>query len=140
MYTAKVINKVFDQGLLTINVEFTDGETTFSDHCVPQDKNAFNGWLKQKLEFLNHAEQTYKDLKDGDELVVTQEQEPTPTPTPPLTKAEVDRNEWLKDYERWLKVKTTLIDSGILTGTEAQLVAFKKKVKDDFLPDYINYI
>ena len=138
MYTAKVINKVFDQGLLTINVEFTDGKETFTDHCVPQDKDAFNGWLKQKLEFLNHAKKTYKDLKDGDPLVVVEI--PTVTPTPVLTAEETARNTWLKDYERWVKVKSTLIDTGILTGNEAPLVNLKNKVKTNFLPNYINSI
>lgn len=65
----------------------------------------------------------------------------TPPPDPPQpTQAELDRAAWLKNYYLWIKVKTTLIDTGILTGSETAIAALKTSVQTGFKAAYINYI
>lgn len=136
MYTAKIQGKSYNEGRLWVNVEFTDGIDKIVDGCSPQDENALKAWVKEKLNFLNYTKNVIEALPDGAAIDLSE-----PTPKVPVIPNDVKlRNEWIERYVKWVKVKSTLIDTGILTGSETPLVNLKNKVKDDFLPAYINYI
>jgi len=136
MYTAKIHDKSLNEGRLWINVEFTDGVTSIVEGLSPQDENALKGWVKEKLNFYNNVKPVVDLLNSGDTIDVSE-----PVVEPQVIPNDIKlRNEWVQRYNRWVKVKTTLIDTGILTGSETALVTLKNKVKTDFLPDYIKYI
>jgi len=63
---------------------------------------------------------------------------PEPTVVPP-TQAELDQQQFLKDYTRWLLVKRA-IDVGILTGSETSVVNLLNKVKAEFKPAYLDIL
>lgn len=136
MYTAKVIRKdVVPQGT-RVFVDFIDGATVLSESCIPQNVDGLKFWIKSRLETLNSAPEIESAFPDGVDADVS---DPVVTPPTP-TQAELDEAQWLKDYRTWVKVKTTLIDTGVLTGSETKVVQLKTKVTTDFLPAYLDFI
>lgn len=135
MYTAKIKSKEFINGALKVTVDYSDGVTTVTESCIPQDFDGLKFWVKSRLA-------TFNGGKEIDTVYATDDViDPTPVvETPTLTAEERARNAWLQKYAKWLKVKTTLIDTGVLTGNETKAVALLNKVKTDFLPEYIDSI
>lgn len=136
MYTAKIVNKDYVGGALQISVEFTDGVKTITEHCTPSDEGGFKHWVKSRLATFNYAKQADATVAVNDVIDVT---DPAPV-IPVQTAEETARDKWLKKYNKWVKIKTTLIDTGILTGDEANLVTLKGKVQSDYLPEYLDLI
>lgn len=134
MYTAKIHDKSFDAGVLRVQVEFTNGTDSIFESCVPQDEGGLKYWVKGRLEQLNFA--TTSDAK----YAVGSTVDLSETPVVTKTQAEIDRDNWVLLYQRWLRVKTGLIDTGILTGNETKVVNLKAKVQSDFLPSYVDFI
>ena len=136
MFTAKVISKEQVGGTIRFSVEFTDGTKTVMEQSVPQDEVGFKYWVKSRLDTFNSAPILDAKYVEGSTVDVSEAVVTPPAPT----QAEIDRNTWLKNYAKWVKVKTTLIDTGILTGNETQLVTLKGKVQTDFKPAYLDFI
>lgn len=136
MYTAKVIRKdVVPQGT-RVFVDFIDGATVLSETCIPQNVDGLKYWIKSRLETLNSAPAIESAFPDGVDADVSDPVVTPPTPTP----EEIARKDWLADYYKWIKVKTTLIDTGILTGNETKVLQLKTKVQNNFLPAYLDFI
>lgn len=136
MYTAKIFDKSFDAGVLRVQVEFTNGTNSIFESCVPQDENGLKYWVKGRLAQLNFSAEVDTKFPKGGVVDVSEK-----TVTPPvLTAAEIAQAEWLKNYTKWTKIKTTLIDTGILTGNETKLANLKAKVTSDFIPAYLDII
>lgn len=135
MYTAKINDKSFDAGVLRVQVEFTNGTESIFESCVPQDEGGLKYWVKGRLDQLNFASTIDSKYAVGSTVDVSV----TPT-TPTKTQAEIDRDNWMLLYQKWLRVKTGLIDTGILTGNETKVVNLKAKVQSDFLPSYVDFI
>lgn len=136
MYTATIEDKSFNAGVLQINVEFTDGVTSFIETVRPQDENGLKHWIRGRRDQLNFAATSDTKYAIGTVVDVAT---PVVTPTTP-TVAELAQAEWLANYLKWVKIKSTLIDTGILTGNETKLVTLKAKVQSDFLPAYLDII
>ena len=60
----------------------------------------------------------------------------TPIVPPEPTQAELDRTEWQSNWTK-LKLVEELITAQVLTGNEPQVLALRKKVKDDFKVTYL---
>jgi hypothetical protein len=136
MYTATIKSKTPVNGAIKVDVEFTDGVTSVIESCIPQDENGFKFWVKSRLAVFNSATEIDSTYAVNDPVDVTD-----PVVTPPVpTQEEVDRDKWIANYRKWVKVKTTLVDTGVLVGDEAQLVTLKNKVTNDFLPAYLDFI
>lgn len=136
MYTAKIHDKSFDAGVLRVQVEFTNGTESLFESCVPQDEGGLKYWIKSRLDQLNFA--TVIDTKYS---VGTTVDVSTPVEQAPVqTAEEIAAEKWLKKYYKWVKIKTTLIDTGILTGNETAVAALKGKVQSDYLPAYLDLI
>lgn len=136
MYQAIVKGKALNEGRITINVEFTDGVNATIETCIPQDADAFKAWVKERLRFYNASAELDRELQENAEIDTRD-----PVVIKPVIPTDViARNNWINLYNKWVKVKTTLVDTGVLAGTEAVLVTLRNKVKNDFLPDYINHI
>lgn len=134
MYTAKILNKIINDGVLTINVEFSDGVTTLVEWCKPQDEGGLKYWVKSRLDQLNAVPTLDSKYPDGQIIDVSE------TPAITKTQAEINRDNWILLYQKWIRVKTGLIDTGILNGNETKVVALKAKVQSDFLPAYVDFI
>lgn len=135
MYTAKIHDKSFDAGVLRVQVEFTNGAESIFESCVPQDEGGLKHWVKSRLTQLNFAGEVDTKFPVGSTVDLS-----TPVEEVVRTQEEIDRDKWLKKYNKWVKIKTTLIDTGILTGNEANLVTLKGKVQSDYLPEYLDLI
>jgi hypothetical protein len=136
MYTAKIFDKSFDAGVLRVQVEFTNGVESIMESCVPQDEGGLKYWIKGRLAQLNFASEIDTKYAVGSTVDVA---EPA-AEVPVQTAEEIAQEKWLKKYNKWVKIKTTLIDTGILSGNEANLVTLKGKVQSDYLPEYLDLI
>jgi hypothetical protein len=134
MYKAKITNKSYEDGILTFNVEFSDGVTSRTEQVQPQDESGLKLWVESRLIAFNAGKEVSDKYSEGDVIDVTK---PVVTPPKP-TQAELDRDAWLNDHYLWVRVKTTLIDTGILTGTETEVKALQDKVKNGFRAEYID--
>lgn len=134
MFTHKIISKEFENGVLVFGVEFTDGVKVITEAVKPQDEVGFKYWLRQRLASLNSLTEL-ESVNVGDSVDPTE-----PVPVDNRTQAEKDRDAWLEKYAKWVRIKTTLIDTGILTGSETQVQTFLADVKAGFKPAYINYL
>lgn len=133
MYTAKIHSKSFDAGVLRVQVEFTNGVNSIIESCVPQDENGLKYWVRGRLSHLNFTADVDTKYPDDSDIIID------PVVVPP-TPEEVAASAWLANYLRWVKIKTTLIDTGILTGNETKVVNLKTKVQNDLLPEYLGLI
>lgn len=133
MYTAKIISKEERNNVLQLTVEFTNGTNTFSEQVTPQDKFGLDHWVTTRLRSLNAVEEMKSlDPATAPTYSITVEPEKTPT--------QLEAEAWLRKYNRWVQVKQNLIDTGVLTGSETQVVALLAEVKSGFKPAYLNLL
>ncbi len=90
---------------------------------------------KNKITFLTARDALVPTLVEGP---ITPADLPVITP-PVLTPAQIAQNQFVQDYQLWVKVKHA-IDVGILTGNEVPVVNLKNKVQSEFLPSYLNLL
>jgi len=128
MYTAKLINRVKENGVVRWIVEFSNGTDTFTDSFKVNKYVDLRKQVTNRLNDLNFVDTFTLDAPI--DLLVD-----TPVVQTPEQIAE---DKWLKQYYKWVKIKTTLIDTGILTGNETKIADLKAKVQSDYLPAYIN--
>ncbi len=130
MYTAKLITRDMDQGRYKWTVEFTDGSKTWTEFFYDGKYEQVRNRVAYKLKELNEVD-TFTEGQTIDPIVNT----------PVIqTPEEIARDKWLQIYTKWVRIKTTLIDTGILTGNETKLTQLKAKVQSDFIPAYIDNI
>lgn len=133
MYTATVKNKEIIKGQMNITVDFSDGTTTITEKCIPQDRNGFVHWVKSRLSTFNSATEIDTDYSIN---TVVDLSEPVP---PAPTAGELAKQAWFADYLTLQDVQK-LIDLGVLTGTEPKVVSLRNKVKNNFKPEYLSLI
>lgn len=132
MYTfSKVLS---DEKNLTLRRRIVAVEFVENGNLLTQ---TFQFSLNTSLEDIKRAVKSYLDelnavIPDltGDLSTVTE-----PTPEVP-TQAKLDRQAWEADFAKLEKVRR-LIDCGVLTGNETQIVTLRNKVKADFKPAYL---
>ena len=129
MFTHTITNKEVTGDTVTLTVEFTDGTTTLTEKVIPQDKYGLRKWVSDRLNSLNET----KELKEDDSIVGTEIDLQPDNRTP----AEKAFEAWYKRYRQLQQVQT-LIDLGVLTGTETPVTNLRQKVTDDFKPAFIN--
>jgi hypothetical protein len=130
MYTHKIISKEFENGVLVLGVEFTDGTKTITEAVKPQDEAGFKYWLQQRLTSLN-------SLSNLEKVAVNTSVDVT-DPVVVKTPEEIAEEEWFRLYNRWVNVKNNLIDTGVVPANNAKAVALLQSVKDGLLPAYID--
>lgn len=132
MFTHKIISKEFENGVLVLGVEFTDGAKIITEAVKPQDEAGFKYWVKQRLNSLN----SLTELEKVDVNTSVDISDPVDT----RTQAEKDLEAWLKLYYRWVNVKNNLIDTGIIPANNPKAVALLQEVKDGLKPAYIDHL
>lgn len=60
MFTHKIISKEFENGVLVLGVEFTDGVKTITEAVKPQDEAGLKYFLEQRLISLNSLNELEK--------------------------------------------------------------------------------
>jgi len=136
MFTQKFNRKENTEQGVRYYFDFSNGAKTYTDACVPQDLNGLKFWIKSRLEKYNTEEKLESELVPGQSIDMTD----IVVVPPLLTQAEIARNAWLEKYSKWVRIKTTMIDTGVLTGKETQVKNFLSDVKAGFKPAYINYL
>ncbi len=129
MYTAKIKGKTPENGLVLVEVEFTDGVTTVTESIKPASYENLKDMVRSRLNALNSA--TEIDARPIDEVIETAIAQ---------TQAEIDRDKWLVAYNKWTKVKKNLIDTNILIGNEPAVTALQTKVKNGLKAEYLDFI
>ena len=118
-------------GNVKLVVDFTNGTEKATQEYTLSSPQPLKYLVKPMIDNLNALDTFQGSLNVGSIDI-------TPDTVTPKTQAEKDLEQFLKDYSLWVKVKNNLIDTGILTGNEAQVVALKSKVQSEFKPAYIN--
>lgn len=132
MYTATLTDKKIVDGKIVATVSYTNGADTLVETISFIDVETFKRAVKSKVDALNTTATAVNNLSLG--AIDT-------TPTPPtLTQAQIDEQTWMNQYTKWVRIKTTLIDTGILTGNETALVNLLNQVKTGFKAAYVNDI
>jgi hypothetical protein len=134
MFTHKIISKEFENGVLVLGVEFTDGVKVITEGVKPQDEAGFKFWLKSRLSSLNSL--TELEKVNINEAVDVSE----PAPVDTRTQDEKDRDIWITKYLKWVKIKATIIDTGIVPITNTKIANMLDDLKSTLLPEYIDYI
>lgn len=131
MYTATLIGdtKNIDLRRRMVNVEFTDGKTTFAKEFqfrIDETVENMKRTVKQYLDELNFIPPTLNaNIADYVE----------PTPDAPVV--DTARQTWNEDREK-LRVVMELVRDGVFTGDEAQITTLQTKVKKGFKPEYLS--
>lgn len=132
MWTAQIESKKIEKGILHIGVIFSNGSDSFTVVYPLENPNfeSFKNQVKNRLSNLNGLDTLLGTINTGTV--------PDPIVTQP-TQAELDRQQFITDYSRWVNVKKA-IDVGILTGSEAPVLTLLNKVKAEFKPAYLDVI
>jgi len=134
MYTAKIINKAEIDGILTLTVEFSNGVKTYTEKVKPQDKVGFEHWVKARITSLNALNELTAEDNVGKEVVFSKEEVPV------CSVEETERNAWLDKYRKWVRIKQTVVDTGIVPATNTKIVAMLDDLKAKLKPEYIDFI
>jgi hypothetical protein len=138
MWTANLQKESQPDGSLVVAITYSDGVRSMIDRFdVQGDMN--NDYLamkaKSKIDWLTAQDQSFTAITEG----AIQPMD-TPVVIPPVPDpAQVAQQQFVTDYQQWLRVKAA-IDSGVLKGTEPEVIALLKKVQGEYQAPYINAI
>lgn len=131
MYTASLTNKIPEAGKIRFVVTFTDGADSFTKEII-QDVGSIN-----HEEIKRQVARVLTDLNTPPDIPTGAIGSPTAPPATP--QAEIDRNQWLKDWNN-LKGANQLIAAGIIADTLPAYTTLKNKVIADFKNSYVTYL
>lgn len=128
MFTASITNKTENtNGTLTVEVTFSDGVKTFTETTIPQDSDGLTYFINGRLKTLNFTSTT---LPLG---VYTPPIKIVPV-IDPTTQARID---WFQKVNRLSRIKSFLLDTKVLTGTEKEVTDLVASVQAGYLPEYL---
>lgn len=130
MFTARIQNKTIEQGVLTINIIFSDGNISRTESCVPQNEDGFIFWVKGRLDTLNASSTLAQKYADGSVVSFS-----TPVVEEP-TQEETDRSNWIALQKKLDYIKSQLTD----VVKESEILALEAQVKADFKTEYLDFI
>lgn len=115
-------------GMTSFTVEYRkDGEETLKDE-MRIDRFSVE-WLKnfvrEKVATLNHVPESVEAGKID-----------TTVPAPP---AETPAQIWRRDFGRYQQANA-LVGAGVIPANNAKFLALKTRLKDNFLPEYIDFV
>lgn len=134
MFTHKIISKEFENGVLVLGVEFTDGVKTITEAVKPQDENGFKYWLKSRLNSLN-------SLNELEQVTVNSS---VPLEDTAPTQAELDKQLWFAKYDELDKLEK-IASKDFLTGPKLTILNNKITSVKAFLDtnakaEYLDFI
>jgi hypothetical protein len=135
-YTAKITGKALEKGNLRVQVEFKNekGEV-FTEYFVTSQKQK-ESWLdeqvKAKLAHLNELPALHDSIEQGREIVLTQEEQETGIhELTPRERYQAD----LAQFEKYIAA----VAKGLTTDETEHFKALKKRLQDNFLPEYLSF-
>jgi len=132
-YSAKIIGKVLERGQLKVQVQYKSDSDTFEEYIVVS-RGQPEGWLteciKARLADLN-------ELPAIHEAIVTPSEEITHDIHAPEPKTLTPREEYAADLQRFEKF-VHAVARGLTTVQHDDFVALKKKLADNFTPEYLD--
>lgn len=131
MFTHKIISKEFENGVLVLGVEFTDGVKVITEGVKPQDEAGFKHWLTSRLASLNSLTELEK-ININDSVDVS-------TPADTRTQEEKDKALWLQ-RDAVKESVDRAIAKGYLTGLEPKVTQLNTWLKTNFKPEYIDLV
>ena len=126
MYTAKLIGdtKNIELRRRMVNVEFTDGNTTFN--------REFQFRVDETIETIKRTVKQYLDELNTTPADITGSITDVPVVEEPVkTAKELAKEAWDADWAK-LQAIQPYIDAGVFTGTETAIVTLRNKVKTGF--------
>lgn len=114
-------------------VEYTDGTKFIDSLVIPQDEDGLIYWVKSRLNTLNSAEELPLKYPIGTAVGAI------PLEEVPTTEV-AERDAWLNDYLRYQRIKTGLIDTGLMSGDDKTLSDLRSDLQVGFKPEYLNFI
>jgi hypothetical protein len=139
-WTASSQVQIGSDGLKVLSITYSDGTKNITNRYeinTSYTPEFVSKLVRDKINYLTIQDQRADQLSSG--TIVPASPDPVINPPAP-TQSEIDRRQWINDYNKWVKIKQTLIDTGILTGSEAPLVTLKDRVKTNFKPAYLDFI
>lgn len=132
MFTATIVKKEETGFGLKLTVEFTNGTRTLIEEVLPQDRDGFDHWLESRLKSLETGEELKTELVEGVSVV----------PLEKVVSVETPVDAWLKKYYKLVRVKQTLVDTGVVPANNPRYVALLDEVRTGLKanPDFFNAI
>lgn len=137
MYTAKFLTSEETAQGTRFYVEFTNGENTITEWCIPQDENGFNFWVKGRLESINTAETLKAQLQAGVEISVPKENtQPQPSEDDIAFQTWFENNRALENAE---KLQERALKHGLEVDPVLveQINTLAQTVNSTFRPEYV---
>ena len=125
MYTASLVEKLIENGKIRWIVEFSNGTDSFKDSLVGGNYE----WLKRSVASRLAELNTEVTLGPIDTTIVP----------PTQTQAEIDRDQWLRDWSNLLGAQK-LIAAGVIADTLPAYVTLKNKVTTNFKNAYVTLL
>lgn len=131
-WTATINSKIITNGMLKVNVSFSDGTQTFSENYETrsgQDANWLNDNIKRRMDDLTSVEIFAESITVGAYEVKSAEQTTEPTLTGKAL------------YQHRLKLFEAMVSAirkGIITDTNTSFVNLKNWLKNNFADEYID--
>lgn len=139
MFTAKIKSTDSSEGVIKIFVDFTNGEKTFTEWCIPQDEAGFTHWVKSRIEAMNTAEILAEKLTAGDNINLVEPEVVEPTEEDIAFATWAVNNRALKNAEELVERSTK---HGLEVDPEllAQVQGLAALVNSTFKAEYIRKI
>lgn len=138
MFTAKINRKENRGGAIEVFVDFTDGVSTYTDSCIPSDRDGFRFWVKSRLTVYNTAPDLQTELVPGADFDASD-----PVVTPP-TQAQIDKDLWFAKYYELERLEQ-IAARNFLTGARLTVLNNKISTVKSFLDtnaktEYLNFV
>ena len=135
MFTHKIISKEFENGVLVLGVEFTDGVKVITEGVKPQDEVGFKYWLRSRLASLN-------SLTDLEQVSINDSIDLSEPDT--RTQAEIDKALWFAKYgelERLEEIAAKNFLTGVrITALNNKISTVKSYLDDNAKVEYLDFI
>lgn len=129
MITTAITGKSLIGGVLKVDITYGGDVEAFTETYQVGNAKELEVRVRTRITKLNETLAYANTVAIGDYTL------PSNIPT----QAEIDQQQFLQDLSRWRSVKN-VIDMGILTGSESQVVALLNKVKSEFKPAYLDIL
>jgi len=130
MFTSSIIQKSFAEGNMQVVVQFTDGTDTITKAFNIGSEGDLKGQVRREAARLTELSAFSQSLPNG-------AYNPTDTPPTPPTQAEIDKQEWFRDFNRLERVKKLQELGGMPVSWDTYLTTLATKVQTSAKKAYI---
>jgi len=139
-YTVKILSKEKRNDTWKAVLEYSDGAKTFKKgySLEPMTEERAKGMLRAKVAELDSFDLDVFPFPLNEVLDLTAKEVVKPTPKV-LADSEIAQNEWLNNFYKMKKYEQ-LISMGVMTSGANEVTELKAMLKNDYLPDYLEFI